>query len=59
MGKMKEIYTVVNETTEGINDHLAHKSTAYKLVFIQGLINNLEKRKVDIMNEWGKEDKND
>ncbi len=56
MGKMKEIYTGVIEIIEDIdNRFLKDKSAAYKLVFIEGLINRLEKRKVDIMNKWGKE----
>lgn len=60
MGKMKEIYTGVIEIIEDIdNRFLKDKSAAYKLVFIEGLINGLEKRKVDIMNKWGKENGHD
>lgn len=60
MGKMKEIYTDVMEIIEDINNRfLKDKSAAYKLVFIEGLINGLEKRKIDIMNNWEKEDSHD
>jgi len=60
MGKMKEIYTGVLEIIEDIdNRFLKDKSAAYKLVFIEGLIKSLEKRKVDIMNKYGKENKDD
>lgn len=59
MGKMNEIYTDVEETMEYIDDHFNYKSTAYKLVFIAGLISELENRKNDIINEWSTEDSHD
>ena len=56
MGKMKAIHTEVMEMMEDLEDRLAFKDTSWKLVFIEGLINKLEHKKYDIMNQYGKED---
>lgn len=59
MGKMKEIYTDVEEIMESIDGRFICKSMAYKVVLIEALMYKLEKRKNDLIDEWYKEDGHD
>ena len=57
MGYMKDIALLIDETVESINDDLQLESTAFKVIFIQGLIDQLEKERKLLTDNFNKENR--
>lgn len=57
MGYMKDIAIRIEDLINNINDDLQYSNMAYKVVFIQGLIDQLERERKELVDKIFKENK--